>query len=191
MMRRHGSTFTQRRPPCDLRSQRAADQLGYTAETLRVLLAHPSLAKALAHFIALSGELERRQGALRLYHAVKAIPLRKAQNGIRPILLTTLFKKVNAKTLVATLTPLVAPHLKGRQFGLGQSEGCFLLTAAVMSRLDANPGMAACQLDVKNAFSCVHRAVAIKAMLQQTPVEPLDACASHSHPWPSACSGQF
>eukprot|EP00971_Amphidinium_carterae_P052410 1031640-Amphidinium_carterae.1 len=52
-----------------LRSQGAADQLGYTAETLRVLLAHPSLAKALAHFIAFSGELERRQGALRLYHA--------------------------------------------------------------------------------------------------------------------------
>eukprot|EP00971_Amphidinium_carterae_P062531 1237832-Amphidinium_carterae.1 len=133
-------------------------------------MSHPSLAKALAAFIAFGGELERRRGALRLYHAVKAIPLRKAKNGIRPILLTTLFKKVNAKTLVATLTPLVAPPLKGRQFGLGQSEGCYLLTAAVMSRLEANPGMAACQLDVKNAFSSVHRARAIQAMLQRTPV---------------------
>eukprot|EP00971_Amphidinium_carterae_P018703 368906-Amphidinium_carterae.1 len=124
----------------------------------------------MAAFIAFSGEIERREGALRLYHAVKAIPLRKAHNGIRPILLTTLLKKVNAKTLVATLTPLLAPQLKGRQFGLGQNEGCFLLAASVMSKLDANPGMAACQLDVKNAFSSVHRTSAIQAVLQRTPV---------------------
>eukprot|EP00971_Amphidinium_carterae_P289588 5749930-Amphidinium_carterae.1 len=40
--------------------------------------------------------------------------------------------------------------------------------AAVMSHLQANPGMAACQLDVRNAFSSVHRAAAISAILQRT-----------------------
>eukprot|EP00971_Amphidinium_carterae_P261399 5185600-Amphidinium_carterae.1 len=46
-----------------LRMQRAAAQLGYTAESLRIFMAHPALAKALVSFIAFSGEQERREGA--------------------------------------------------------------------------------------------------------------------------------
>eukprot|EP00971_Amphidinium_carterae_P309904 6158171-Amphidinium_carterae.2 len=73
------------RANCDLG---VAYQLGYTKEALRVLQ---------DQFISFAGEQKQRLGALSMYNSVRG----------RPILLTSLFDKVNSKTLCGIRQPHV------------------------------------------------------------------------------------
>eukprot|EP00971_Amphidinium_carterae_P210600 4179157-Amphidinium_carterae.3 len=109
-----------------LRLGPVADQYwGTPQKRLQVLIAHPRpwamLSATLSHLLT-NGEATRQRAC-------------KKEDGVRPILLTSLFKKVNLKTLVGVLAIHLAPALQGRQFGIGHSEGCYLL--AIMSQLDA------------------------------------------------------
>ena len=147
-----------------LKAQRAFDPLGWSAEAFQQLFRAPLLQVPLERWLTHLALHEQRAQALHMLHMVQAIPLRKNDDGVRPVLLITLFRKAIGMNLRTVLQTQCLDRLADRQFGLAQREGCSQMTLAVAQRMQEHPANLALQIDLANAFGRAHRAAVHEAM---------------------------
>eukprot|EP00884_Botryococcus_braunii_P023022 jgi/Botrbrau1/9403/Bobra.0252s0028.1 len=90
-----------------------------------------------------------------------ATPLLEPQGGIRPIAVGSIFRRLASKVAARAALPVVGPHLRPLQVGVGVRGGgealVHVLHRVVEARKD-DQSVSLLQLDFQNAFNLVSRA---------------------------------
>ena len=83
---------------------------------------------------------------------------------LRPICVSTIWVKLISYLLLPKARECLDPHLQGRQFGVGTSQGATAMIMHVKAHLAQFPEHVAVQLDFKNAFCTLHRQTCLEVV---------------------------
>ena len=120
-----------------------------------------SLGHALGQFAKRCGEGNLVGPVASALSAATLIPLRKKGDGVRPVAIGDTLRRVTGKVLLQIPEVSAALHkLAPLQTGLGTpnaAESVAMGIQKLLPTLPAEPGWAILQIDLRNAFNCVHR----------------------------------
>ena len=148
-----------------LKVGKAQDLGGWSSELLQHSLHTPYL-RDLGHkwvvHMAVATNLHARRSEL--LHATKLVALDKGGGQLRPICVSTIWVKLISYLLLPEARECLDPHLQGRQFGVGTSQGATAMIMHVKAHLAQFPEHVAVQLDFKNAFCTLHRQTCLEVV---------------------------
>ena len=148
-----------------LKTGKAQDLGGWSSELLQHSLHTPYL-RDLGHKwvvqMAVATHLHARRSEL--LHATKLVALDKGGGQLRPICVSTIWVKLISYLLLPKARECLDPHLQGRQFGVGTSQGATAMIMHVKAHLAQFPEHVAVQLDFKNAFCTLHRQTCLEVV---------------------------
>ena len=141
-----------------LKTGKAQDLGGWSSELLQHSLQTPYL-RDLGHKWVINMAVATNLHAKRseLLHATKLVALDKGGGQLGPICVSTIWVKLISYLLLPKARECLDPHLQGRQFGVGTSQGATAMIMHVKAHLARFPEHVAVQLDFKNAFCTLHR----------------------------------
>ena len=99
-----------------------------------------------------------------LLHATKLVALDKGGGQLRPICVSTIWVKLISYLLLPKARECLDPHLQGRQFGVGTSQGATAMIMHIKAHLARFQEHVAVQLDFKNAFCTLHRQTCLEVV---------------------------
>eukprot|EP00971_Amphidinium_carterae_P063711 1260884-Amphidinium_carterae.1 len=102
--------------------------------------------------------MECNERVLTSLHSCRCVPLRKPHNGVRPILIPTLWAKLISSSILLAQEDALAPLFKNKQWALGESNSTTKFVYAVCEAMRQHPEHCSIQVDLENAFPCVDRA---------------------------------
>ena len=96
---------------------------------------------------------------LSLLHTHRLVMLTKTPSGegVRPILISTIWRKLGTAAVTSFIKPMVVPTLEGKQYGIAAKGGAASLHAFLSSRRLLHPDHWLLQLDFSNAFCTLSR----------------------------------
>ena len=143
-----------------LKQQRAPDLGGWTHEALQQIMRTKQTCGALDLWLnRIIAQLPLNHELRELLWHHKATLLGKRPQGVRPILIGSVFQKVAAKAVCEQLRPLVPDRLLRMQYALGVPNGIANMTYLLQQLL--------AQVDVSNAFCSMRREPAIALLLSK------------------------
>eukprot|EP00971_Amphidinium_carterae_P238736 4739245-Amphidinium_carterae.4 len=102
---------------------------------------------------------------MKLMTASSLVALRKdAQDGVRPIAVPAIWRKVASSMIVEQYKDVVTTYLGKRQFGIYVANGSAAFATRVQELAEASPQSLIIQCDMANAFGSVHRHALQQAM---------------------------
>eukprot|EP00971_Amphidinium_carterae_P286757 5693333-Amphidinium_carterae.1 len=104
-----------------MKRNKAFDHHGWTAESARVLLGDARVWQCIENWLTHLAAMECNESVLRTLHSCKCVPMRKAQNGVRPILIPTLWAKLISSSILQAQEEALVPLFRDKQWALGES----------------------------------------------------------------------
>ena len=94
---------------------------------------------------------------------------RKKDNGLRPISVGNLLRRLAGKCCTARLQERAAAILSPHQLGVGVKSGCEAIVHAARQVLEGDPTLYCLQVDFQNAFNLADRGAAMSEVLEHFP----------------------
>eukprot|EP00971_Amphidinium_carterae_P311854 6198854-Amphidinium_carterae.1 len=141
-----------------MKRNKAFDHHGWTAESARVLLGDARVWQCIENWLTHLAAVECNESILQVLHSCKCVPLRKAQNGVRPILIPTLWAKLISSSILQAQEEALVPLFRDKQWALGESNSTTKFVYAVCEAMRQHPEYCSIQVDLENAFPSLDRA---------------------------------
>ena len=107
-----------------------------------------------------------------LYTCATLIPLRKKDEGVRPIAVGEIWRRILGKQVALAMKNQAAEYLKPNQFGVGVAGGGEAIvhaTASIVHQHRDNPNLSVLQIDFTNAFNTVSRDAIFREIAEHFP----------------------
>ena len=153
---------------------RAAGRSGWRYEDLQYLCTRGSVAAddLFKYFSRVATGCITSDVASRLWGTATLIALLKPNNGIRPIAMGEVFRKVVSRVMLRQLGDAPASAVGMHQFGVARQNGLELVVSGVRIRLEDNPSHVVLGIDVSNAYNTFDRNLALSLLMANPALAP-------------------
>ena len=115
-----------------------------------------------------------------LLHVHRPVLLSKpGTDAVRPILISTVWRKLVTSATTFTLKPSLLPGIGSTQFGVGSPAGADSLYCRLTTLAQQHPEEVFLLLDMSNAFGNINRQVVLQAVQRLAPSSPVIPWLSH------------
>ena len=163
-----------------LKRLRAADVLGWTADVLKALC--PDAITVLARLcIKIAKDIHYIPEHIRpFFFGAKLIPLKKKDDGVRPIAIGTIFRKLIGTSIMNSIKSTLPGFFSPVQFGVGIPGGAENIIHGIRELYRLHPNYHIVSLDLVNAFNSISRKVVVAQVNEHYPL---------LNPWIWQCYG--
>ena len=147
-----------------LKPNKGADPGGWTHEAWQFIWEETSLQAPLITWLralCLDPPHAQRDACV---HRYRAVCLSRPDGGVRPIVISSLMRKLMCAAFVPTVRDQLQSHFKHVQYGAATPDGCLQLYAHLMALLQDQPQHCLLQTDISNAFCTLDRDAAFQSL---------------------------
>ena len=135
-----------------LKPNKGADPGGWTHEAWQFIWEEPSLQQALTSWLRNLCMETANTERLQCIHTYRAVCLTKPSGGVRPIVLSSLMRKLICGAFVPAVKAQLTPHFQHVQYGAATPDGCLHMYAHLASLLEADESTCLLQTDIQQCI---------------------------------------
>ena len=147
-----------------LKPGKGADPGGWTHEAWQYLWEEVSLQAPLVTWLRSLCTAPADTQRAACIHRYRAVCLAKLGGGVRPVVISSLMRKLMCSAFVPAVRRDLGAHFEHVQYGAATSDGCLQMYAHLSTLLQRSPSQRLYQTDISNAFCTLGRQAAYDAL---------------------------